>query len=845
MSCYLIWVEQGHKVARPITSEEEYRRLRGSAAQLANLRQARQGNEAAKRRLIQLNYSGHYPADPVSEPSAEGTSVDAPSAKGAATTVAVPVKGKRLPSKAFGFDLDDREAFEQASRKLLSDPESYGLLMLERSARQGGHAVFRREQGKTILENQVRIAAALQCEMDTSAHDINRVYFTTSDHPDDLLYLSPELFTDLYSEAEVMAEARLLEEREKHGLEQLPEGAHKANKHFRVAGECVQPPSDMPQQPQQTPSDMPQLMADSPQGSSSEERYLGIPYAEIISKWWEMYNEGREPVTSNRDVLTYELAVNLRHICGFDRELLRRVIPCYDGFPESQKMKCIDSALAERRTQMPRRLRDVLIAAQRDRLLQGRTDDVLTSSGQEWDEALGDLYHYDRLPRLPQGVRHSVDAAGHSLAMPTLIAIAPAIGALATGVKLDVHGKARGLNLCSFIVGEFASGKGQLDDIIAAWMQELQAQTDLYTMQEDEWAAKAKRMKSGKAPEQPKLPVRMLTLNNTVANLAERLANTEGKHSFSFTPEADNVALKWKQSVSDFSVMLRQAYDEARYDREAKSAEAVRVHIQKLLWNVTMCGTQDALYRVVTNYTDGLLSRLSIARTPDNTFAPLADHPAQLTDLQQDQIQQIAHLLPLLQGTVCLPKLEERARLWLEVIRKEALKNDDRVLARQRFRGCVNAQRITTALWLPRVLEALIKKHGLSGAEMRLKKQPDLWVDLLLKQQTEEMFTLFDIVADYLLDNDLFYFRDRLEQAYESRNYRGDFTAIRTKKGKNDSIFERLDPQFTFDQALQQAVALKGTLATRNSVHQMLKNWRKQGLVTLTPDGICHKVSSI
>lgn len=817
MSCYLIWVEQGHKVARPITSEEEYRALRGSAAQLANLRQAREGNEAAKRRLIQFNYSGHYPADAVAEPAG-----------------AVPVRGKKLPSMAFGFDLDDRDAFEQAARQLLADPERYGLLMLERSARQGGHAVFRREPGKTILENQVRIAAALACEMDTSAHDINRVYFTTSDQPDDLLYLSSELFTDLYVEAEVTAEARLLEERERYGQEELPDGAHRADKHFRVAGTCAQQPTDTPQE-----------MNEPQQATGAAESYQGIPYADIISKWWELYNEGREPVTSNRDVLTYELAVNLRHICGFDREALRRVIPCYDGFPEAQKMKCIDSALAERRTQMPRRLRDVLIAVQRDRLLQGAADDALAGSGQAWDEALGDLYHYDRLPRLPQGVRHSVEAAGHSLAMPTLVAIAPAIGALATGVKLDVHGKARGLNLCSFIVGEFASGKGQLDDIIAAWMQELQAEADLYTMQEEEWAAKTKRMKSGKAPEQPKLPVRMLTLNNTVANIAERLANTEGKHSFSFTPEADNVALKWKQSVSDFSVMLRQAYDEARYDREAKSAEAVRVHIQKLLWNVTMCGTQDALYRVVTNYTDGLLSRLAIARTPDNTFAPLADHPAQLTDLQQEEIHQIAHLLPLLQGTVCLPKLEERARQWLEVIRKEALKNDDRVLARQRFRGCVNAQRITTALWLPRVLESLIKKHGLNGAEARLKQQPDLWIDLLLRQQSKEMLSLFDIVADYLLDNDLYYFRDRLEQAYEARNYRGDATAIRAKRGKNDSIFERLEQQFTFDQALQQAVALKGTSATRNSVHQMLKNWRKQGLVTLTPDGVFHKVSSI
>ncbi len=833
MSCYLIKVENGHKVARSINSREEYLALRGSSAQLANLRLARAGNDAAKRRLVQFNYSGHYP---------QGV-----------------VKGTKLPSKAFGFDLDDKEEFEKAAAILLSEPETYGLLMLERSTRQGGHAVFRREQGKTILENQVRIATLLDCEMDTSAHDINRVYFTTSGSEDDLLYLSDELFTDAYNETEVMAESRKLEEREKYGKEELPEGAHKSEKHFKPSGVksskaalnagVLNADALNPSDAGINANDSEPLTQATPAFNAHDNEhltYLGIEYDQIIKKWWELYNDGQEPVKSNRNTLTFELAVNLRHICGFDREVLDKVIPCYDGFSEQEKMACIDSALAEKRTQMPKRLKDVLTTIRSEEL--GMRNGQSGVGNDDFVSALDgamhadELYHFDRLPKMPQGVKDSIDAAGHPLAMPTLIAIAPAIGALATGVKLDVHGKARGLNLCSFVVGEFASGKGQMDDIIAAWMAELQAETDIYTQQEDEWASKTKRMKSGKAPEQPKLPVRMLTLNNTVANIAERLANTEGKHSFSFTPEADNVALKWKQSVSDFSVMLRQAYDEARYDCEAKSADAVRVHIQKLLWNVTMCGTQDALYRVITNYTDGLLSRLAIARTPDNTFSPLAENPAQMTDLQQERIQQVAHLLPLMTGTVVLPKLEERGRQWLETIRLEAMKNDDRVLARQRMRGCVNAQRITAALWLPKVAELLIKKHGMNGAELRLKKEPELWIEMLRKQQTEEMLQLFDIVADYLIDNDLYYFRDRIEQAYESKNYQGNASAIRARKGKNDNIFERLGDEFTFEQALQQSMAVKGTSASRNSVHQMLKNWRKQGLVVIATDGRYQKV---
>ena len=510
-----------------------------------------------------------------------------------------------------------------------------------------------------------------------------------------------------------------------------------------------------------------------------------------------------------------------------------RVIPCYDGFPEEQKMKCIDSALAERRTQMPKRLKDVLNALRQEYLKTGCGDaQEGVQVADALDEAMqqDELWHFNRLPKLPMGVSDSVAAAGTPLCMATLIGIAPALGALATGVKLDVHGNARGLNLISYICGEFGSGKGQLDPIIGAWMYELQAQTDIYTQQEEEWALKTRRMKSGKAPEQPKLPVRMLPLNNTLANIAERLGNAEEKHSFSFTPEADTVAMKWKSAMSDFSVMLRQAYDESRYDREAKSADATRVHIKKLLWNVTMCGTQDALYRVITNYTDGLLSRISIARTPDNTFAPLALKPSHLTDKQEEHIHQVAHLLPMMQGTVVLHKLENRGREWLERIRMEAMKNDDRVLARQRLRGCVNAQRITCALWLCKVAESLIGRFGLSGAEKRLKLTPKLWITTLEKLQNDDMLQTFDLIADYLIDNDLYYFRERIEGAYESKNYQ---IGPRNRVGKNDSIFARLADEFSMEQAIQQCMAVKGANVSRNSVRMMLKNWRNQGLIVL------------
>ena len=419
------------------------------------------------------------------------------------------------------------------------------------------------------------------------------------------------------------------------------------------------------------------------------------------------------------------------------------------------------------------------------------------------------------------------------LALPVLTAICPVIGMLATGVRVDVHGKMNSLNLISYIAGDFASGKGGIDPVVEAWTAEVKAMDRMYQQQEDEWRAKKRAAKNKKEqPEEPKLPVRCLTLNNTVANLAERLSNTNGQHAFSFTPEADTVAQKWRSAMSDFSVMLRQAYDGTSYEREARSADAVNVHIDRLLWNVVMCGTPDALYRVVTNYTDGFQSRIALARTPDNTFQPLTENLHVLTDKQRERIRQIAHLLPLMAGEVVLPKLEARGRQWLERVRLETMKDDDKVKARQRFRICPTTMRMMTCLMLCRVAGQLIDRHGVAGAETRLKQEPGLWKEMIVKQQQPSFLAAFDVLADYQIENALHFFRERIEAAFSSKDYCGQAASERTKRGKNDSIFERLDTTFSFEQALQHSIAVKGCNTSRNAVHQMLKNWRKQGLVT-------------
>ena len=117
-------------------------------------------------------------------------------------------------------------------------------------------------------------------------------------------------------------------------------------------------------------------------------------------------------------------------------------------------------------------------------------------------------------------------------------------------------------------------------------------------------------------------------------------------------------------------------------------------------------------------------------------------------------------------------------------------------------------------------------------------------VCLRLEAQTPAMLDNYDIIADALLDNALYFFRERIEDASRGRNYRGAMSGYRQKRGKNDSIYERLDMDFSFDMALQHSVSVNGAGTTRNQVHQMLKNWKNQGLVVQLETGKYRKIMS-
>ena len=206
---YIYIDRSGHKKARPVKNRKEYFAIRNAEANVKNYEAARGGDKKAKARLKQFNYNDLLP---------NGV-----------------LKGCCHTASTFAHDIDcgREDVCKETAQKLLEKKDEIRLLELSVSSGWGLHAVCRREPGKTILENQVRLSVVTQTEMDTSAHDQQRVMFTGPASEDVLLYLDDAIFEEPLSEEESAKEFLRLKERERRGQEEVPAEAKRANKHFR------------------------------------------------------------------------------------------------------------------------------------------------------------------------------------------------------------------------------------------------------------------------------------------------------------------------------------------------------------------------------------------------------------------------------------------------------------------------------------------------------------------------------------------------------------------------------------------------------------------------------------
>ena len=651
MSCYVIFYENGAKMMRPVLTAAEYRNLRNSNYQKRLVAGIRKGDAKQKMRLLQMNYSC-MPSNAAAGNAAAGKAAAGNTAAGNAPTgnattpslQKAPLKGCKSPSMSVGMDVDFdpsapdyEEMMEKAPEMVLSKKDELGLLMLERSARKGYHLVFRRHfmdglaEGK-ILENQeINLKWAselLGVKFDEAAKDITRVFFSTTASEEDLLFLDDALFEQTAPNIEnLAASGNSASGSSTSGSAASGSAASGSSASGSAAGRSAagkENPSNSAEASQksanaqqasnvQNPADA--LQASNTQQASNAQNpanasnisslYNGIPYSEIISKYWELYNFGKLPTMGDRNVKTFELAVTLRAICNYSLPQLEAVIPRYDNFPEQEWRTTLESALKEPRKGMPYRLRQVLLAIQSDSKIAatGGSRDVPPAMPQKLPKLLKLLSS-----KVPQMYKPAVCEA-----------IFPALAIHLHGVKFrywdNVDHEPTFMNV---LIAPMSVGKGAIKKPIDFILADIKEADKPNRLREAEWKRKNPSGKTkAKDPRPNDICIQILIDNLTDAVFNQRVVDAhENGHRFVYTRVDEVEQLKKVTSrgtVDEVSILIRKAFDNAEHGQERVGADSI-TGIAPLRWNFNASTTIPNAHRFfLKSVNDGTLSRLNLS----------------------------------------------------------------------------------------------------------------------------------------------------------------------------------------------------------------------------------------
>ena len=551
MSVHVIYYKDGAKMMRPVRTREEYMTLRDSEWQKSVLKAVREGKESQKSKLIQMNYS--------CLPNEDGT-----------------LKGSNTMSTTVGMDIDHVPESQMPVLKdcILSKKDELGLLMLEESARKKGyHLVFKRRPDLNQEENLQWAADLLGVDFDKAAKDITRVFFTTTG--EELIFLDDEIFRPTPAP---------LPCREGSGH---PQGENQA--------ETQVPPRGDLEGAERTGERL------------FPTEYHGIPFTEILKKYWEVNNRGFEPTKGDRDTLTYQLACDLRHICGKNFEWLDQVIPCYDGFTLEEKRQKIQSALNSELEAFPARLRNTLNA------LKGSEETLPLK---------GDGGSFPEMPsKLPQLIQLLVSKTPDIYKAAVAHAVFPALATHLCQVRFcytdNVEHEA---TLMNCLMAGTGAGKGCIDKPIERIMADIERRDKENERRETEWKKDCQKKGANKdkllRPEG--LVIQIIDPDMTKPALVTRMDESEGHFVYVKLNELDLFEqLKGATGKQHFQLMCLAFDSDATYGQTRVGTQSVTARpMCRFNWNA--CSTILKGRRFFRNVlTDGPISRINFCTIPE------------------------------------------------------------------------------------------------------------------------------------------------------------------------------------------------------------------------------------
>ena len=668
------------------------------------------------------------------------------------------------------IDIDDPELVEKAnemSERL--DIEAGGRwqgLMLHKdySIRRKLHIDIRLPIGMTVPEAQRAYCKALGVDCDTSCFTPERfIYISPADFE---IYRADGWYQQL-SEEEVTARRKAYTDRGLTIDGRTEDGSYydgeELDTDYHPAAENRVNPCN-------------------PCQNKFPQEFKGVPYTSIISEYWR--RTGGEPSEGERNKRLHQLAANLRAICDNSEEWLLEVMPRF-GLSVQEMKSIIHSACKE--PTKGSRLIDQIVGA----LEMGISSDEIEDA-EAVEKETGVKVN---VKVLPIGLKESLTGVPVTMHMPVLCGVLPIAAAYADQVEVEYcDGNLQHLGLMSIIRGEQASNKSVVKNAVDVWKRQFDEEDALARKREEEWKERKKGRKANeKAPEDPKVLIRMVPVTVSCSTLLKRFKNAQGHTIYSFGEELDtlrktNGAGSWSSKYD----IYRLSFDKGEWGQDYNSDQA-ESGVVKVAYNWTMLGTNGAMRKCFKsdNIENGLSSRILVAEMPDASFSKMPKFGRRSAE-DEARIQEAVTRLRSFSGLVDTPRLRKAIEEWVEQKRVEAAKDIDHVKDTYRKRAAVIGFRCGVVF------------HLLSGKE----------------RETKQCLDFAMMMAEYCLSQQIKTFGEALRSEFvnaydECQRY-----------GANHSVFDQLAPCFTRDD-----LRAKKSGTSESGLRNIIMRWKRDGWI--------------
>ncbi len=679
-------------------------------------------------------------------------------------------------------DIDDAEMVEEANRRSEQlDAEIGGewqgmMLHKDYSARKKLHIDIRLPLGMTVPEAQRAYCKALGVPPDTSCFTPERfIYITPAEYE---IYRADGWYAQL-TEEEIAERRKAYTDR---GLS--IDGRDSSGSYYDTGStESTEGPV--------TPVSSENSVRTFPN------EFKGIPYTSIIGEYWR--RTGGEPSEGERNKRLHQLAANLRAVCDNSEEWLLELMPSF-GLTALEMRSIVHSACKE--PTKGSKLMDQIVNSLKGGVLSDDVDD------DEEDKVQSSKFQVQS-NKLPIGLKESLSGVPVSMHMPVLCSVLPIAAAYADQVEVEYcDGMRQRLGLMSIIRGEQASGKSVCKNAIDVWKRQFEEEDALARKREDEWKERKKSRKANeKAPDDPKVLIRMVPVTVSCSTLLKRFKNANGHTLYSFGEELDtlrktNGAGSWSSKYD----IYRLSFDRGEWGQDYNSDQA-ESGVVKVAYNWTMLGTNGAMHKCfkADNIENGLSSRILVAEMPDSSFAKMPKFEHRSTE-DEARIQEAVTRLRSYSGFVGTPRLCKAIETWVEQKRVEAAKDIDRVKDIYRKRAAVIGFRCGVVF------------HLLSGGSRESKACLE--------------FAL--MMAEYTLEQQIAAFGETLESQFT------DTRSECQRYGSNHSVYDQLPPSFTMGDLR----SLKRGFCGESALRKIISRWYRDKWIEKTDKAHWKKVAS-